>query len=144
MMPTIYGNVYDITQAPGVVAIRYEMVNETRVIPLDGRPHVDRSLRFHMGDARGRFEGGTLVVETTNLENRTPFWGSSPELRLVERFTPISPETLEWSVSVDDSATWAKPWTFAMNLTRAASAPLEFACHEGNYAMRYMLAVSTH
>jgi hypothetical protein len=140
MMPTIYGNVYDITQAPGVVAIRYEMINETRVIPLDGRPHVGPGMRSYMGDARGWFEGNTLVVETTNLTDKTAFLGSSEDLRLVERFTPVSPHTLEWSVTVDDPATWTSPWTFAMNLTRSKSRPLEFACHEGNYAMRHMLA----
>ena len=141
-MPTIYGNVYDITQAPGVVAIRYEMINETRVIPLDGRPHVGPGMRSYMGDARGWFEGNTLVVETTNLTDKTAFLGSSEDLRLVERFTPVSPHTLEWSVTVDDPATWTSPWTFAMNLTRSKSRPLEFACHEGNYAMRNSLSGS--
>jgi hypothetical protein len=144
MMPTIYGNVYDITQAPGVVAIRYEMINETRVIPLDGRPHVGSGMRSYMGDARGWFEGDTLVVETTNLTDETPYLGSTERLRLVERFAPVSESTIEWSVTLDDPVTWTKPWTLAMNLTRSASRPLEFACHEGNYAMRHMLAASAH
>jgi hypothetical protein len=141
MMPMISGNVYDITQAPGVIAIRYEMVNETRVIPLDGRPHVGGAFRLYMGDARGRFVGDALVVETTNFTDRTPFRGSSEQLRLIERFTPVSSSSVEWSVTVDDPATWTKPWTFAMTLTRSLERPLEFACHEGNYALRNMLMV---
>jgi hypothetical protein len=141
MMPSFYGNVYDITQAPGTVAIRYEMINETRVIPLDGRPHLGPALHSYMGDPRGRFEGDTLVVDTTNLSGKAPFRGSSEQLRLVERFTPIDANTLEWSVTLDDPATWARPWTFAMSLNRTSVGPLEFACHEGNYAMRHILSI---
>jgi hypothetical protein len=141
MMPAIYGNVYDITQAPGVIAIRYEMINETRVIPLDGRPHVSEAFRSYMGDARGWFDGDTLVVETTNVTDKTSFRGSSDRLRLIERFTPIAADRLEWSVTLDDPMTWSSPWTFAMRLTRATHGPLEFACHEGNYALRNMLTV---
>jgi hypothetical protein len=139
MVPTFYGNVYEITQAPLVVAIRYEMINETRVIPLDRRPHVGAAIRSYMGDARGWFDGDALVVETTNLTDKTPFRGSSQQLRLVERFTPVSASTLEWSVTLEDPATWTTPWTFALPLTRTAGRPLEFACHEGNYALRHML-----
>ena len=88
MMPAIYGNSYEIVQGPGYVAIRYEMVNELRVIPLDGRPHVSSTIRTYMGDARGHFEGDTLVVETTNFTDKVPYRGSSQNLRLIERFTP--------------------------------------------------------
>lgn len=142
MMPIIYGNVYDITQAPGVIAIRYEMINETRVIPLDRRPHVAPAIRSYMGDARGWFEGDALVVETTNFTDKTPFRGSSQQLRLIERFSPVSGSALEWSVTLDDPATWTKPWTFALALTRTTGRPLEFACHEGNYALRHMLTAA--
>jgi hypothetical protein len=142
MMPAIYGNAYEIVQGPGVVAITYEMVNETRVIPLDSRPHVGAGIRMYLGDARARFEGDTLVVETTNFTDRTPYRGSSERLRLVERFTPVSPEHVEWSVTFDDPATWAQPWTFAMRLTRTDERPFEYACHEGNYAMRNILAIA--
>jgi hypothetical protein len=144
MMPAIYGNSYDITQGPGYVVIRYEMIHEARVIPLDGQPHASASLRSYMGDARGRFEGDTLVVETTNFNDRVPFRGSSDRLRLVERFTAVAPNTVEWSVTLEDPATWARPWTFAMNLSRVSDSepPFEYACHEGNYAMFNLLSIA--
>ena len=137
MMPAIYGNAYQIHQGPGYVAIRYEMVNETRLIPLDGRAHVASNIRLYLGDARGRFEGSTLVVETTNFTDRTAYRGSSEHLRMIERFKPVSPDTVEWSVTFDDSHTWARPWTFAMNLSKKddSQQPFEYACHEGNYGM---------
>ena len=142
MMPAIYGNSYEIVQGPGFVAIQYEMVNELRVIPLDGRPHVSSTIRHYMGDARGHFEGETLVVETTNFTDKVPYRGSSQNLRLIERFTPRAPGIVEWSVTFDDPATWARPWTFAMNLTKTTERPFEYACHEGNYAMRNMLGIA--
>jgi len=142
MMPAIYGNSYQIVQGPGVVTIGYEMVNETRVIPLDGRPHAGSAIRSYMGDARGRFEGDTLVVETTNFNGRVPFRGSSDRLRLVERFTAVAPRRVEWSVTLDDPTTWTRPWTFAMLLTQVNEPPFEYACHEGNYAMRNILGIA--
>ena len=142
MMPAIYGNSYQIVQGPGFVAIGYEMVNEMRVIPLDRRAHVAPAIRSYMGDARGWFEGDTLVVETTNFNGRVPFRGSSDRLRVVERFTPVAPATVEWSVTLDDPATWPRPWTFAMNLTKVNEPPFEYACHEGNYAMRNILGIA--
>jgi len=142
MMPAIYGNAYEIVQGPGYVAIAYEMVNELRVIPLDGRAHVGAAIRQYMGDARGHFEGDTLVVETTNFTDRVLYRGSSQALRLVERFTPRGPGIVEWSVTFDDPATWARPWTFAMNLTKTIERPFEYACHEGNYAMRNLLSIA--
>ena len=142
MMPAIYGNSYEIVQGPGFVAIQYEMVNELRVIPLDGRPHLSSTIRNYMGDARGHFEGETLVVETTNFTDKVPYRGSSQNLRLIERFTLRAPGVVEWSVTFDDPATWARPWTFAMNLTKTTERPFEYACHEGNYAMRNMLSIA--
>ena len=142
MMPAIYGNSYQIVQGPGVVTIGYEMVNETRVIPLDGRPHAPAALRSYMGDARGRFDGNTLVVETTNFNGRVPFRGSSDKLKLTERFTPRATAVVEWAVTLDDPSTWVRPWTFAMNLTRVEEPPFEYACHEGNYAMRNILGIA--
>ena len=142
MMPAIYGNSYEIVQGPGFVAIQYEMVNELRVIPLDGRPHVGSAIRNYMGDARGHFEGDTLVVETTNFTDKVPYRGSSENLRLVERFTPRAPGVVEWSVTFDDPSTWARQWTFAMNLTKTTERPFEYACHEGNYAMRNILGIA--
>lgn len=143
MMPAIYGNSYQIGQSPDAITITYEMVHDTRVIPLDPRPHIDSSIRQYLGDARGRWEGNTLVVETTNFTDKTPYRGSSEHLKLVERFTPLGPDTLEWSVTFEDSHTWAQPWTFAMNLTHDETQPLfEYACHEGNLGMRNMLSVA--
>ena len=142
MMPAIYGNSYDIVQGPGVVAIRYEMVHETRVIPLDGRPHLPGAMKSYMGDARGRWEGDTLVVETTNVLEASAYNGASERLKLTERFRPTSGDTIEWSITMDDPSTWERPWTFGMRLTRDDSQPVfEYACHEGNEGLRGMLNV---
>jgi hypothetical protein len=141
MMPAIYGNSYEIIQSPGWVAIRYEMIHETRLIPLDSRPHVKSSIRTYMGDARGHFEGNTLVVETTNFKDGSAYRGGSDNFKLIERFTPKGPKTVEWAVTADDSHTWARPWTFAMNLSKDPSQPIfEYGCHEGNYGLRDILS----
>ena len=144
MMPAIYGNSYQILQGPGYVAIKYEMVNETRVIPLGPAPHVSGKIHEYLGDARGHFEGSTLVVETTNFTDKTAYRGSSENLKLIEHFKPIGPNTVEWSVTFDDPHTWAKPWTFAMNLTKVPDeqGPFEYACNEGNYGMHNMLTAA--
>jgi hypothetical protein len=143
MMPAIYGNSYQIMQSPDAVTITYEMIHDTRVIPLDGRAHLSPAIRQYLGDARGHWEGDTLVVETTNFTDKTPYRGSSEHLTPIERFTPIGPDTLEWSVTFDDPQTWDRPWTFAMNLTHDESQPpFEYACHEGNYGMRNMLSAA--
>jgi hypothetical protein len=141
MMPAIYGNAYDITQAPGLVAIRYEMIHEARVIPLSNSPRT--GMRAHMGDARGHWEGDTLVVETTNFDTRTAYRNASSKLTLVERFKPVGAGKLDWSVTVNDPETWVRPWTFAMTLTNDPEQSLfEYACHEGNYAMRNILSAA--
>jgi hypothetical protein len=142
MIPAIYGNTYEIVQAPGSVAIVYEMIHETRVIPLHQGPRVGSSIRSYLGDSRGHFDGDTLVIETSNFKDSMSFLGSSANLELTERFTPISADILEWRVTLYDPATWARPWTFAMNLTRGRSRPIEFACHEGNYSMRHALSAA--
>jgi hypothetical protein len=143
MMPAIYGNSYDITQGPGVVVIRYEMINEARVIPLSSSAHVAPAIRSYMGDARGRFEGTTLVVETTNIDERVAYRGATGNLKIVEHFTPVAAGQVEWSITLDDPDTWTRPWTFAMRLTRDESQPpFEYACHEGNYAMFNLLSVA--
>jgi len=145
MMPAIYGNAYQIVQTPDTIAIRYEMIHETRIIPIDGRPHARAGIHLLMGDARGRFDGDTLVVETTNFTNRTHFgynnrYNSEKE-KIVERFTPIAPGKLEWQVTIDDPDVWTRPWTFAMTLTRDDSQRIfEYACHEGNYGLRDILS----
>ena len=142
MMPHILGNSYEIVQAPGFVTIRYELVHDVRVIPLDRRSHLPQTIRQEMGDARGHWDGSTLVVETTNFKERSTYRNANAAtLRLVEYFTPTSAGTMDWSVTVDDPATWTKPWTFSMPLTRNAHEPvLEFACHEGNYAVPHILS----
>ena len=141
MMPAIYGNAYDITQAPGLVAIRYEMIHETRVIRLDDSPR--SGIRTHMGEARGHWEGNTLLVETTNFDPRTVYQNASPRLVMVERYRPIAADKIEWSVTLNDPDTWTKPWTFGMTLTEDPGQPLfEYACHEGNYAMRNILSAA--
>ena len=144
MMPAIYGNSYQILQGPGYVAIKYEMVNETRIIPLGSQPHLNGKIRRYLGDARGHFEGTTLVVETTNFTDKTAYRGSSEHLKLVERFKPIGPNTVEWSVTFEDPHTWARPWTFAMNLTKVPDeqGPFEYACSEGNYGLRNILTAA--
>jgi hypothetical protein len=137
MIPGTSGNSYEIVQAPGYVAIRYERIHDVRVIPLDGRPHANGQIRAHLGDARGRFEGDTLVVETTNFRDDSAYRGANADrLRLVERFTPHAGGTLTWSVTVDDRSTWTSRWTFSMTLTPDSGEQiLEYACHEGNRAM---------
>ena len=142
MMPHILGNSYEIVQAPGLVAIRYELVHDVRVIPLDGRAHMTKDLAFEMGDARGHWDGNTLVVESTNYKERSAYRNANAEtLRLVERFTRTAANRVEWSVTVNDPATWTKPWTFSMPLTQTDTEPvLEFACHEGNYALPHILS----
>jgi hypothetical protein len=142
MLPVIYGNSYEIVQGPGVVAITYEMIHETRIIPLDAAPHVGPSIVSYMGDARGHWDGNTLVVETTNFKDATAFRNANgATLKLTERFTRTAPDTVSWSVTVDDPKTWTRPWTFAMPLTRDATQPvLEYGCHEGNLGLRNILS----
>jgi hypothetical protein len=143
MMPAIYGNAYDITQAPGMVAIRYEMIHETRLIPLDGSPHASPEQRFYMGDARGRWEGDTLVVETTNFRDGATYRNASADLKIVERFTPVDENTLRWEMRFEDPRTWAAPWAFAMPLKRDSGSPMfEYACHEGNLGLANILSAA--
>jgi hypothetical protein len=146
-MPNIYNSGIEIMQAPGLVVIRYEMIHETRIIPLDGRPHAGPAIRSYMGDARGRWEGRTLVVETTNFNGRTGSLArngngnpTSEALRLTERLTRRDAETLEYSVTVDDPRTWTRPWRVAFSLNRDRDYTMyEYACHEGNYAIANIL-----
>ena len=142
MMPAFYGNSYQIVQAPGSVAIRYEMVHETRIIPLDGRPRLSPRIRQYMGDARGHWEGTTLVVETTNFRPELVYRNANANaVKLIERFTRTAPDRVQWSVTVDDPTTWTRPWTFELDLTQdSGESPLEYSCHEGNYAMFNILS----
>lgn len=144
MMPAIYGNSYEIVQAPGYVAILYEMVHEARIIPLDDSPHVSPAITSYMGDARGRWDGNTLVVETTNFREASAYRNANPEtLRIIETFTRVAPDKVQWTVTLEDPETWTRPWTFTMPLTEDASQPvLEYACHEGNRGLRNILSAA--
>jgi len=148
-LPVLYNNETQILQAPGYVAIRYEMVHETRVIPLDGRPHLGDGIRQYIGDARGHWDGDTLVIETTNFTDKTGVslnggGGSHSEaLRLVERFTRVAPDVIQYEARIEDPRTWTSSWTIAFPLKRASSyAVYEYACHEGNYGLRHALSGS--
>jgi hypothetical protein len=144
MMPTNYGNSYTIVQAPGVVAISYEMIHETRIIPLDGGTSPGHGIPQYMGSARGRWEGDTLVVETTTFRPENVYRDAGPDtLRLIERFTRTAPDKVEWSVTVVDPETWTRPWTFSMPLTmNPRERVIEYACHEGNRALANMLSAA--
>jgi hypothetical protein len=146
-MPAIYGNAYEIVQTPDSIAIRYEMIHETRIIPLDGRPRLSSGIRQYLGDARGHWDGNTLVVETTNFTSRTHMGYNnrynSEKYKLTERFTPNGPNTLMWQVTIDDADTFVRPWTFAMPLTRDdTSQVFEYACHEGNRGLEHILSAA--
>ena len=164
-VPGAYNNNYQIVQSPGYVTILYEWMHETRVIPLDGRPHLPPHVRQWIGDPRGRWEGDTLVVETTNFSNKTdylagfssrevphevdadgavrePDYRADEHLQLVERFTPVGPNTIDWSVTIENPENWTRPWTFSMPLTRDDTQDwiFEYACHEGNYGIAHILS----
>jgi hypothetical protein len=144
--PTIYGNGTHIVQSPGYVAIFHEMVHEARIIPLDRRPHAGRAIATYMGDSRGRWEGNTLVVETTNIiPNTTGFGGTtmSEDARYVERFTRVDPVTLNYEITVHDPKTYTKPFTVAVPIRQEAGYELfEYGCHEGNRGMMNQLSGS--
>lgn len=140
-----YMSVYRIVQTPDYVVIQMEKIHDARVIPLDGRPHVSPAIRQYLGDSRGRWDGDTLVVETTNFHpNGNPMGGyftlSDQNLRLVERFRRTAPDTLEYTFTVDNPTMWTKPWTAVINWKASEGEVLEYACHEGNYSLRGMLA----
>jgi hypothetical protein len=137
-LPTGYNNGNQIVQAPGFVIIRVEMIHETRVVPLDGRPHAAANIRSYNGDSRGHWDGNTLVVETTNFNNEAMVNNSplSDAARLTERFTLTDANTLKYEVTVNDPKTWTKPWTMAFPLKRESNYQIyEYACHEANYFM---------
>ena len=138
MTPGAYNNNVEIVQAPGVVVIVNEMVHNSRVIPTDGRPHT--SLRQWSGDSRGRWDGDTLVVETINFRRETSLQGSTANTKLVERFTRVDAQTLKYQFTVTDPTSYTRPWTAMMPLTRVREPIFEYACHEGNYSLRNILA----
>ena len=139
MMPTGYNNNYQILQTPDHVVIFYVMIHDARVIPivdsLDDRPHIPDHMQQWLGDARAYWEGDTLVVDTRNFNGKAPYRGSGETLNLIERFRRSGPETVEWTVTVNDETTWTDPWAFAMDLERRDHEIFEYACHEGNYGL---------
>jgi len=145
MTPGIYGASYQILQTKEYVAIRYEMIHEARVIPIEGRgnarPHSGAKITSYVGDATARWEGDTLVVDTTNFNDKINFRGARENLHLIERFRRAGPNKLELTVTVEDPHTWARPWTYSLPLTEDDGQPIfEYACHEGNYGLRNILA----
>jgi hypothetical protein len=135
MLSTGYNSNYQIVQAPGYVMILVEMIHDVRIIPLDGREQPSRNIRQWMGTSRGRWEGNTLVVETTNFNGKNPLRGSSENMRVTERFTRVADEEILYQFKVEDPSTWTTPWSAEMPM-RATKGPLfEHACHEGNYGL---------
>lgn len=143
--PGGYNNNFLILQTPGYVTILQEMIHEVRIIPLDERPNIDADIQLWMGDSRGRWEGDTLVVETTNFDDQIVFNsynccpGAGANLRLVERFTRVDAHTLDHRYTVEDPTTYAGPWTASIPLAQFDGPIYEYACHEGNYGMENLL-----
>jgi hypothetical protein len=135
-----YQSGYEIAQTPGSVAIMTEMIHDTRVIPLDGRPHLASAVRQWLGDSRGHWEGDTLVVETRNYKPKSFMSISSEQLQVVERFTRTGPETLQYEITINDPGTWTKPWSLMIPLKRTSGPLWEYACHEGNIGLAGILA----
>jgi hypothetical protein len=151
IIPAGYNNAYEILQTPGFVVIYAEMIHDARVIPLDGRPPLPPNVRLLDGDSRGRWEGDTLVVETTNFTDRN--WiatsaasgrikgvGQSDRLRIVERFTRIAADRLDYEARIEDPTVFTRPWTLAFPLQKDDEYRIyEYACHEGNRAVEGIL-----
>jgi hypothetical protein len=150
-LPTIYGNSYQILQTRDYVVLRQEQVHEARIVPLDGRLPIDSRIRSYLGDARGHWDGNTLVVVTTNFSPQMSLRGfggrgaggavAADRLRLIERFTRIAPGKVEWTMTFDDPTIWAQPWTFSLPMTEDDKQIIhEYACHEGNYGLANILS----
>jgi len=142
IMPAVYGNGVRILQSPDAVAITYEMIHDTRVIPLTNKPALGSSIQLFMGDARGHWEGDTLVVESANYTDRTAVGGTahSTALRMTERFTRVDPQMIDYEITVKDPETFTQPWTMRMTITQQPGYEIyEYGCHEGNLAMRHAL-----
>jgi len=140
MLPAGYNNNYEIIQTLDHVAILVEMIHDARIIPLDGRPHLSNRIRQWVGDSRGRWEGRTLVVETTNFTDRTNFRGSGEQLRVTERFTRVDGDTLLYQFTVEDPLSFTRPWSGELPMKRSDGPLFEYACHEGNYSMENTLS----
>ncbi len=140
MLAGAYNNNYQIVQVPGYVMILVEMIHDVRIIPLDGRPQLPASVRQWTGSYRGRWEGDTLVVESTNFNGKNPFQGSSENMKLIERFTRVDENTIRYQFTVDDPSTWTRPWSAEVPWAKTIGPLFEHACHEGNYGLGNILA----
>jgi hypothetical protein len=144
IFPTIYDNTSQIVQGPGYISIRYEMIHDARVIPLDNRPHLSPAIRSYFGDSRGHWDGDTLVVDVTNFSRDAGYRGATTNLHVVERFRRVDANTVHYELTVEDPTTFSRPWTASLDLKkdpRQVQVP-EYACHEGNYAMFNILSGS--
>ena len=130
-----YSSVYQIVQGPGDVVFNMETIHDARVIPLDGRKHLPESMRQWLGNSRGHWEGETLVVETQGFSPKSNMLGSSSGLHLVERFTRVAADTLQYDATMSDPSTWTRPWTARVLFKRTNDPLIEYACHEGNHGM---------
>ena len=149
MLPPTYNANFQIVEGPGVIVLRHEMIHDARMIYMDGRPHVGPGVRMLGGDARGHWDGDTLVVDTTNFTNETNFRGSpqttrqdiyaTDALHVVERFTPIDANTIRYQFTVEDPKTWTGPWSGEAPIRRWEGPIYEYACHEGNYGLANIL-----
>ena len=138
-LPGAYNNNYLILQTPGYVVIHSEMIHDTRVVPLDGRPSLASPIPQWHGDARGRWDGDTLVVESINYVPKGAFRGATARLRLVERFTRVGPDTIHYEITADDPATWTSSWAMMFPMAKTEQPMFEYACHEGNYGLENIL-----
>ena len=139
MTPSAYNNNMQLVQTRDHVMIMTEMVHDARIVPLDNRPRLGPSMRSWFGDSHGRWEGDTLVVETTNFSEKNVYRGATPHMKLTERFTLADADTLMYEFTVDDPATWTRPWTARVPMNRLAEQIYEYACHEANYGLEGIL-----
>ena len=135
-----YNSYYQIVQSHDHVAIVKEMIHDARIIPLDGRPHLNDGVRQWHGDSRGWWDGETLVVETTNYSPKSNFRGAAEHLRVIERFTRVGPDAIEYEITASDPTMWARPWTAMIPLKKSEDSIFEYACHEGNVGMGGILS----
>jgi hypothetical protein len=150
MLPMGYSNLYEIIQSPDHVALFYEVIHDWRIIPLDGRAHIDPKIRQYWGDSRGRWEGDTLVVEVTNFSDKTfgtqqpagNYRGGGKDMKIVERFRRTEDRILEYSARIEDTRAFTRPWTLTVPLVRDESQMYEYACHEGNYGLANILSAA--
>jgi hypothetical protein len=143
LSPSAYNNNVQVFQTPDHVVLLSEMIHNARIVPLDGRPHVSKGTRQWAGDSRGRWDGDTLVIETTNFRSETAPGGGDPTTaRLVERLSRLDADTLMYEYTMNDPAVWTRPWTVQIPMKKNPQPIYEYACHEGNYAMANMLSAA--